>query len=386
MGLGGAGCKVVERMSGMAGDGVSVVAVNTDARALEESSAAVKMQLAPSVTKGLGTGGDVGMGKKALEADIVKISAMCMDASLVVLVVGLGGGTGTGGASVVLNAAREAGAMTLCFATLPFSFEGSQRRAHAERAIPELNKLADALIMVRNDRLSEFVGKSGVSESFDLANEVLTNGVSSIAKLLIRPGFINLDFSDLRKVVESGGGICTFGYGYGEGPSKGMQAVKELLSSPLVSGGDVIDDARSMLISIIGGDDLALKDIGDVMDAVSGRVRPGCNVSMGTVIDSEWSGRIGVTMVTSEKWIDPDDVYDETEGVEDHERIDITGGDPAQESTRGEKRKRKAQLMQEKLSLKSVSMDRFKGAAPSIMNGEDLDIPTYLRRGIKLDK
>jgi cell division protein FtsZ len=394
IGLGGSGNKVVERMSGIAQDGLSVVAINTDARALEETTASMKMQIAPSLTNGLGAGGDSDVGRKAAQEDIVKITALCMDASLVVLVVGLGGGTGTGGAPVILDAARQAGAMTLCFATLPFGFEGAQRKAQADRAVPLLNKVADALIMIPNDRLSEFVGETEVSESFDKVNQVLAKGVSSIAKMLIQPGFINLDFSDLCKVVRSSGGICTFGYGQGQGANRAQDALSELLNGPLVDGGEVLSSARSLLVSIVGGDDLTLKDISSVMESVTASVSSSCNVSMGTVVDSAWKGKLGVTVVTSEKWISGDteeesaDVVLATVEAEDvHEAFDDRIDTRKQAaSTAKSTRKKKAERMQEKLTIKQAGMDRFKGASPSILDGEDGDIPTYIRRGIRLEK
>lgn len=393
IGLGGSGNKVVDRMSGTIQDGLSVVAVNTDAQALEASSAPMKMQIAPSLTKGLGAGADTDIGRKAVLEDIVKITALCMDANLVVLVVGLGGGTGTGGAPVILDAARQAGAMTLCFATLPFSFEGAHRKAQADRVVPLLNKVSDALVLIPNDRLSEFVGAVEVSESFDKVNKVLANGVSSIVKMLLQPGFINLDFSDLCKVVRSSGGICTFGYGQGKGEDRALEALQELLSGPLADDGEVLNAARSVLVSIVGGEDLTLKNISDVMATVTGAVSSGCNVSMGTVIDSGWKGRIGVTLITSEKWVpadDDDDHESESQVAEDDsgsesvdERID-----PRKQMTFGVKsvKKKKAERMQEKLTLKAAGLDRFKGAAPSILDGEDWDMPTYIRRGIRLEK
>lgn len=398
IGLGGGGNKVVSKMAGSVHGGLSIVAINTDARALEEAKVAMKMQLSPGVTKGLGTGGDSDLGRRAVQEDIVKISALCIDANLVILVVGLGGGTGTGGAPVLLNAAKQAGAMTLCFATMPFEFEGPQRKVQAERAIPELSKMADALIVVPNERLSEFVGADGVSESFDKVNEVLSNGVSSIAKLLVQPGFINLDFSDLRKVVESGGGMCTFGYGCGRGEKKAEQAIAELMESSLVMNGAVIDTARSILVSIVGGEDLTLKNIGDVMNAISLRTPAGCNVCMGTVVDNSWRNKLSVTVVASDRWVEQeedDDIADEPKSLDDIDvpeisvptgirRLGQTVRAPG--SVRGNRKKMRDQQRQEKLTLKAASLDRFKGATPSMMNGEDLDVPTFIRRGIKLEK
>lgn len=392
IGLGGSGNKIVERMSGVAQEGVSIVAVNTDASALEDSKASMKIQIAPSMTRGLGAGGDPDVGRRAAQEDIVKLTALCMDTHLVILVTGLGGGTGTGGAPVILDAAKQAGALTLCFATLPFGFEGGQRKAQAERAVPLLSKVSDALVMVPNDRLSESTRKPNVSDSFDMVNDILAKGVASIVLMLSRPAYLNLDFSNLQKVIQSGGGMCTFGYGYGEGDDRARDALNELLNSPLLDGGAVIKGARSLLVSIVGGKDLALQSVGDVMNSIKEMASCGCNVSMGTVVDDGWDGKMGVTVVASEQWTP---AGEDDAGAEDGDVVRdgfdelVTdgreGGGPAVRTKPGRKKK-KAEKMQEKLTLQSAGRDRFKGAVSSVMEGEDWDIPTFIRRRIKLGK
>jgi len=378
VGLGGGGCKIIDSMTGSLKDGPTMVAISTDSKSLRNSRATTKLQIGPGQGERLGTGGEPDLGRLAAEGELEMIRSLFADRYLVFLVVGLGGGTGTGAAPVVLKAARSEGSTTLCFATLPFKFEGRQRRAQAYQAIADLRASADVLIIVPNDKLFESIGKENVAESFAKADEMLGAGISAIWKLVAKPGFINLDFSDLRKVVENSGGICTFGYGESRGKNRITRVITSLLGNPLLEGGRVLAGAPSLLVSIAGGPDLAVKEVGDIMDAISAKIEKDCRVFMGTVIEKNWKNKIAVTVIVSEQWTAGPSGEQETHGP-------MRQAVPAQAPGDG-RRKPKSRLSQTNLLFEPTGRGRFKGVEPTIWDGEDLDIPTFVRWSIPIEK
>jgi len=377
VGLGGGGCKIVDWIARRCTGGPSIIAISTDSEVLSTSHATTKLQIGSVRTTGLGTGGDVNLGRLSAEDEIEMIRSLFEGADLVILVVALGGGTGTGGAPVVLNAARNAGALTLCFATLPFNFEGQQKKEYAEEGIASLKDVADALIVVPNERLFEFIGVSNVADSFEKADEVISDGISSVWKLIMKPGFINLDFAHLQTIVRNGGGVCTFGYGTASGGGRIESALKSLLEGPLLEKGAVISEARSLLVSIAGGSDLTLKEIDDVMKAISGKMQKDAKLFMGTIIDPDFQDKLSITVIASEKWSsDP-----EPKPVADSGRESETAVKP--------KRGRGAagaKDLQTKLKLEPTGKGRFNNVEPTVLDGEDFDIPTFIRRSISIER
>jgi cell division protein FtsZ len=378
VGAGGAGCKVIDRLAAAPDEGTTLIAVNTDARSLEGSRAMVKLQIGSARTQGLGCGGDPATGRLAAEEDIEMIRSLFPNVDLVLLVVGLGGGTGTGASPILLNAARDAGAMTLCFATLPFRFEGGRRRAEADQAVSELRTLADALILVPNDRLSESVGEAQVAKAFDKADEVLCAGISSVCKLLTAPGYISLDFADLKQVATGSGGVCTFGYGMGSGKNKAETAVAALLENPLLERGSVLASSGALLVSIVGSSDLTLKDVTVIMNRITAKAGRDDHVLMGTVLDETWQDRVGVTVVAAETPAGrpaaaPDEPTPEPA--------------PSEPAAAGGRKKRKQAPLQTRMRLfDSAGKGKFKDVEPTILDGQDLDTPTFMRRGIAIEK
>lgn len=378
IGLGGGGAKILDGIADAVAGGAAVVAVNTDTQALAESRAPSRVQIGMGRTHGFGTGGDVALGRQALEDDREVVEGLFGEVRLLILLVGLGGGTGTGAAPALLNIARDAGVMTLCFATMPFSFEGRLRRDQAYRGLAEIRDAADAVVMVQNDRLAEFVGESKVNETFARVDAVVGDAVCAVWKMLAKPGFINLDFADLRKVVKNTRGICALGYGRAEGENRAFTAVTSLLDGPLTDHGQVVANADSLLVSIVGGPDLTLVEVGAIMDAISARARKDGRIFMGTVIDEEWVDRVTITVIASEEWAPPDGETAQEEGPAESEGT-------ASAKRGGGKRSRKRHL-QTKLRLDASSRGRFKDVEPTVMDGEDLDIPTFARRGISIEK
>jgi len=377
VGLGGGGCKIVDWIARSSPDGPAIITISTDSEILSSSHATTKLQIGSVRTTGLGTGGDINLGRLSAEDDIEMISSLFEGVDLVILVVALGGGTGTGGAPVVLNAARNAGAMTLCFATLPFNFEGQQKKEYAEEGIANLKDVSDALIVVPNERLFEFIGVSNVADSFEKADEVISDGISSVWKLIMKPGFISLDFAHLQTIVRNGGGVCTFGYGSASGEGRVAAALKSLLEGSLLEKGAVVSEARSLLVSIAGGSDLTLKEIDDVMKAISARMHKDAKLFMGTIIDSGFHDKLSITVIASEKWSsDPAAV---TEKPKEGETSDTSDKSKRTRSTR-------AKDLQTKLKLEPTGKGRFNNVEPTVLDGEDFDIPTFVRRSISIER
>ena len=349
----------------------ATMAIGTDRRALDGCGAASKLQLGAAQTDGLGAGGDVDLGVRVAAEDRELLRSALAGADLVFLVLGLGGGTGTGGVSVLLDVAREAGALTLCLATLPCEVEGPERRVQAERALEGMGNLADALILVPNDRLVAHVGEDRVARAFDRANEVLAAGIEGLWRMLAVPGVLSLDFSDLRRALPRGP-VCTFAYGEGRGDGKAETAVEALLTGPLSEQGELLTKARSMLVSIAGGPDLTLQEIGDIMAAVRGKARKGGRICMGTSIDDAWQDRVSITVLMAED-----------EPVESDQAPAPTGERPPAPVGNV---KSGARPMQTSLMLEPTGKGRFKDVEPTILDGEDLDIPTFVRRGVSIEK
>lgn len=385
VGIGGAGCRAVDRMSDAWTEGPQTAAISTNVATIESSRATVKIQIGEKIAKGFSAGGDPNVGRLAAEDDADKLRQFFANVDLAFLVVGLGGGTGTGAAPAVARMAREAGSTVLCMATLPFNFEGDSRRQKAQRGLDVLKAEADAVIVVPNERLFELVrDQPGAEAAFRKADEVLGTGIHSIWNLVVRRGLINLDFADLRNVVQNSSGTSVFGHGEGSGPEKATQAAQAALSSPLLEGGRSVAGAHALLVSIIGGPDLALGEIETIMRAIADAAPKNAHMSMGAATHPDLKGRISVTLVASERWSaraeEPPAAAADPAGTAEPS-AETAVADPT-----GFKRKRRSKTTQTKLALEPTGRGRFKDVEPTILDGEDLDIPTFLRRGITVEK
>lgn len=372
VGIGNAGCKIIDGLAGVVKTGQRLIALNTEALALGESRATTKVDLSPGRTRSLGTGGDVSMAKLCAQDEIAILGELFSGSQLVFAVTGLGGGTGSGATPVVLEAAREAGATTLCFAVMPFRFEGEQRLLQADKALAGLRSAADALIVVHNDKFANPDGSSSLAATLAQANGAISGGIASIFRLITQPGFISLSFADLQRVLLGSSGFCTFGYAVAEGTGRAAAAVESLLSSPLLDQGQVLSSAKSLLVSIVGGNDVTLKEITDIINSIKAAAR-NCTVSIGTVLDDEFGGKVSVTVVTSEAR--PAEPVAHVEQKSDEQAPKKAG-----------RRAVKPSQIQSTLDLDPRDRGRFKGSVPTILEGEDLDIPTYKRRGIVIDR
>jgi len=297
VGVGGAGLNAIHRMIDAGIAQVDFVAVNTDVQALAISDAPVKIHVGEGVTHGLGSGADPEVGRRAAEEAADQLKAALRGSDMVFVTAGEGGGTGTGAAPVVARIARELGALTVGIVTTPFRFEGTRRRSASERGVDELRAACDTLIVIPNDRLLEVLDRStSMIDAFKIADDVLRQGVQGICDLITTPGLINLDFADVRTVMQDAGSAL-MGIGYATGPNRAKEAAERALGSPLID--TEIVGARGILLSIAGGDDLSLVEVNDAAEIVRGSATDDTNIIFGATVDSRLTGQIWVTVVAT---------------------------------------------------------------------------------------
>ena len=297
VGIGGGGVNAINRMIDVGLKGVEFIAINTDAQALLMSDADVKLDVGRELTRGLGAGADPEVGKKAAEDHAEEIEEVLKGADMVFVTAGEGGGTGTGGAPVVARIARSIGALTIGVVTRPFTFEGRRRATSAETGIAQLREEVDTLIVIPNDRLLS-ISDRGVSmlDAFRSADQVLLSGVQGITDLITTPGLINLDFADVKSVMQ-GAGSALMGIGSARGEDRAVKAAELAISSPLLEAS--IDGAYGVLLSIQGGSDLGLFEINEAARLVQEAAHPEANIIFGAVIDDALGDEVRVTVIAA---------------------------------------------------------------------------------------
>ena len=297
VGCGGGGNNAVNRMMDAGLRGVDFIAVNTDRQALGQSNAQVKIQIGEKLTKGLGAGAHPDVGRRAAEESREEIASALKGADLVFITAGMGGGTGTGAAPIVAEVARDLGMLTIAVVTKPFNFEGKQRMKNAEAGIEELKTNVDTLVVIPNDRLLQVVSKqTSMIEAFRVADDVLRQGIQGISDLIAVPAMINLDFADVKTVMESGG-MAHMGIGIGSGENKLVDAAKNAIASPLLETN--IDGARAVLINITGGADISIVDINEAANLVMEAADPDANIIFGAGIDETMGDDVRITVIAT---------------------------------------------------------------------------------------
>jgi len=297
VGVGGAGLNALHRMIDAGIAQVDFIAVNTDIQALAASDAPVKISIGERVTQGLGSGAEPTVGRQAAEEAADQLRATLRGSDMVFVTAGEGGGTGTGAAPVVARIAREIGALTVGIVTTPFRFEGTRRRTAAERGVEELRAACDTVIVIPNDRLLEVLDRStSMIDAFRIADDVLRQGVQGICDLITTPGLINLDFADVRTVMQDAGSAL-MGIGYATGPNRAIEAAERALGSPLIDA--EIVSARGILLSIAGGDDLSLVEVNDAAEVVRATATDETNIIFGANVDPRLTGQVWVTVVAT---------------------------------------------------------------------------------------
>jgi cell division protein FtsZ len=297
VGIGGGGVNAVNRMIELGLRGVEFIAINTDAQALLMSDADVKLDVGREITRGLGAGADPEVGRRAAEDHAEEIEEALAGADMVFVTAGEGGGTGTGGAPVVARIAKSIGALTIGVVTRPFEFEGKRRSAQAETGISSLKNEVDTLIVVPNDRLLE-ISDRGMSmlEAFATADQVLLSGVQGITDLITTPGLINLDFADVKSVMQ-GAGSALMGIGSARGADRAIKAAELAVASPLLEAS--IDGAHGVLISVQGGSNLGIFEINDAARLIQEAVHAEANIIFGAVIDDTLGDEVRVTVIAA---------------------------------------------------------------------------------------
>jgi cell division protein FtsZ len=318
VGCGGAGGNTVNRMFEEGIKGASLVAANTDVQHLVNIQADTKILIGEQKTQGRGAGSLPQVGEEAALESQEDIHDSIQGSDMVFVTAGLGGGTGTGSAPVVAKAAREAGALTIAIVTTPFTAEGEVRRTNAEAGLERLRDVADTVIVVPNDRLLDAVGKLPVKQAFKVSDEVLMRSVKGITELITKPGLVNLDFADVKTVMERGG-VAMIGLGESDSEQKAQDSVKSALRSPLL---DVdISGANSALVNVTGGSDMSIEEAEGVVEEIYERIDPEARIIWGTSIDEELDGKmrtmIVVTGVDSPQIYGRSDVQPQTDGAED---------------------------------------------------------------------
>ncbi|ACU84932.1 Cell division protein FtsZ [Brachybacterium faecium] len=297
VGVGGGGVNAVNRMIESGLKGVEFIAINTDAQALLMSDADVKLDVGKEITRGLGAGADPEVGKRAAEDHAEEIEEVLRGADMVFVTAGEGGGTGTGGAPVVAKIARSLGALTIGVVTRPFTFEGRRRSTQAESGIASLQAEVDTLIVIPNDRLLSIADKQvSMLDAFKSADQVLLSGVQGITDLITTPGLINLDFADVKSVMQ-GAGSALMGIGSARGDDRALQAAELAVSSPLLEAS--IDGAYGVLLSIQGGSDLGLYEVSEAARLVQEAAHPDANIIFGSVIDDALGDEVRVTVIAA---------------------------------------------------------------------------------------
>lgn len=298
IGVGGGGSNAVNRMIESGIRGVDFVAMNTDVQVLELSKAPVKMQLGTNLTRGLGAGGNPEVGRNAAEESRNQIRDLLNGADMVFITAGMGGGTGTGAASVVAELAKELGALTIAVVTKPFTWEGARRRRLSDDGIHTLSESVDTIISIPNDRLLPVVDrKTTLVESFRVADDVLRQGVQAISDIIIVPGTINVDFADVRAIMSSAG-PALMGIGFGTGEHRAQQAAQSAVSNPLLE--TTIEGATRLLVNITASDDITLAEANEAMSFIQGlTATEEANIIFGTVLDDSLQGEVRITVLAS---------------------------------------------------------------------------------------
>ena len=297
IGVGGAGNNAVNRMIEAGIKGVDFIAVNTDRQALTKSKAGTKIQIGEKITRGLGAGANPDIGAQSAEENKSEIAETLRGADMVFVTAGMGGGTGTGAAPIVAQAAKEMGILTIGVVTKPFTFEGKKRLSQAERGIESLKGKVDALVVIPNDKLLQIIDrKTSINDAFRMADDVLRQGVQGISDLIAVTGTVNLDFADVKTIMKDTG-MAHMGIGRASGENRAEDAAKQAVQSPLLETS--IEGARGVIINITGGEDLGLHEVNTAAELVQRSVDPEANIIFGTVTDPDMKDEIQITVIAT---------------------------------------------------------------------------------------
>ena len=396
IGLGNAGLAVLEQLAEEPGAPADLVAMHTDAKSVSASAAPRKLQIGQGVAKGLGAGGDAARGRASASESLTEIRAECKGAEVVLLCAGLGGGTGSGAAPVVAEQAKKAGALVIAVVTLPFAAEGSKKRDLADEALVRLGRHCLAVICFENDRMVEFAGANApVAKAFGAASATLSMAVRAVAQMISLPAVMPVGLDELLQMFEGADARAHFGHGVGGGSDRVLAAVEEALQCPLLEEGKLLAEPGRVLIHLTGDESLTIGEMQGVLRLISPRLGPATQVHVGVANDPAAGERLGVTIFACTRSgvpaVLPDDEDDFPYGseakAETPESAESAGEEkPAKSSGKRGKGSKKtdAGQTQEELPLDQAMRGRFKDLDPTMVDGQDLDIPTFIRMRIRL--
>jgi cell division protein FtsZ len=395
IGVGGAGSNAVDRLKMENPERIQLVTVNTDGQALASSPVDEKILIGTSVTRGIGAGGDPELGRLAAETEKDRLAESLRGTDLVFLVAGMGGGTGGGAAPIVAEIASQEGALVIGFVTMPFSFEGGRRLRQADEGLVALRQVCDAVIPLPNDVLLQQVDDdASVLDAFGRADQWIDRALKSIWSMLFRTGLINLDFASLKTAFAEKGGKTLFGLGYGEGEGSVDQAIEDLLLCPLLHTPEFSRKADRLLVNIIGGPDLALTEVNMIMAAVTERFGRNPHVVMGAVIDEGWKQKVEVCVIgtsdmsTGVRKPRPSRARPRTNPKRDDTGIkpsDLTGSRSGPRAVKPEKTAAMALASQDEFPFgEGENRGHFGPTERNLFDGQDLDLPTFFRKGIRI--
>jgi cell division protein FtsZ len=406
IGVGGAGVGLLDTLPAVEFAGASLVAVNTDGPSLAASTAAVKIHLETKLLRGLGTGGDPERGRAIAEEQFSTLKTACSGADVVLIVSGLGGGAGSGISPVVARAAKENGALVLAFVTLPFVCEGNRRQQQAQQCLAQLKSVADGVICLPSQKAFKLIDENtSVLDTFRITGGLLIEGVRGVWQLLTRPGLIQIHFEDLCTLLRDRHSESVFASVEAAGPARSREIVEKLLVHPLLDEGRALTDASAVLVSLLGGKDLTMAEVNRVMEQV-GRHCEHAQIIMGAAVDMRMKDRLSVTVIAAKPGASapapaPDAQESShitpslppqaagsragTRGVSPAPVFNLDQREQLLARQSGRPRKAGSKMRQEQLPLAIISKGRFDKSEPTVHKGEDLDIPTYVRRGVALN-
>lgn len=387
LGIGNGAGRAVSRVVRRAGVAPRVLVADTDSQSLAEVAGPERLLLGEARLSGRGTGGDPALGRAAAEESLNRLREQVEGMTLAFVVAGLGGGAGAGAAPVALKAARDAGATTVSFVTLPFDFEGRSRRAAAFSSLAGLRLHSDFMVVVPNERLFDAVGEDSVAESFERADDVLARAIDAFWRTLCLPAYVSLDLANLTRMFGRSKGAGTFGYGEGSGPGRAAAAARAAVSSPLLRGGALLRDTPSALVSVVSGPGFSVREVGEVMAIVNEAAGENTETAVGMVVDDDPVSDVTIMILAMDATVDRAGPATPPPRAVRLEPEPSSLPPPSRETARPRKTAgRRHRSQQDKLSYEARARGRFRDAQPTMFDGEDLDVPTYLRRGIAIRK
>jgi cell division protein FtsZ len=362
--------------------GAEFVAVNTDAAALAASSATVKIHLENKLFRGLGSGGDPERGRALAEEQFSTLKSACEGANVVFVIAGLGGGAGSGISPVLAKAAHEAGALVLAFVTLPFECEGNRREAQAQTALEQLKSAADGVICLPSQKIFKLIDEnSTLVETFRVTGGFLIEGVRGVWSLLTRPGLIQVHFGDLCALIRDRHAENAFAFVEASGPGRAREVAEKILNHPLLDEGRALAESDAVLVSLTAGKDLTMAEINRVMEQVK-RQCGHAQIVMGAAADAGMKDKLCVTVIAAKQNAPASSV---SPRAENRSPVSAAAGHREPAGSRPRIRRAGAKPVQGQLPLTIISKGRFDKSEPTLHRGEDLDVPTFIRRGIALN-